>query len=220
MGGAQCLVPGRPLLAREIGRVEPLGQFRLPWRLMSRSPAQKSRRESFGHGIDRLHAHNLIGLIGRDHVIRVGHLPPPVEHFDFPADEPGLADRQHTFQVVVLGMEENEGNAPGGVTAGDAIGRPRPGRRRCMGEHLNGQGADPAGRRISHFGRKAAVHHAGRQMPQQIDQLFPRQTLHKLRQTRADARQRGNCREKWDQGGGPQGRHGNSLGKPTPPGEG
>ena len=60
-----------------------------------------------------------------------------------------------------------------------------------MFQHLQGQGRHGAGRRVGHFWRKPAVDQPGRQMPAQIDHLFPGQPGDRLRDTRPDARKGG-----------------------------
>ena len=145
-------------------------------------------------------------LTRRHHMIGVGHLQFVAIAFDTPADDACLADGQGFQEVIGPAMKEHQLQNGRIVRTAHPV-RPPPVGRRHMVQHMHLHGGDPPRLRLAQAGAIAPVHHAHRQVQDQVDQPWSRHARNQLLHLGADARQGVRFREQGKKNRWAHGRH-------------
>src|SRR6185369_4909659 len=140
-------------------------------------------------------------LLDRHDMVGMHHVELVAEAIDPAADRPPFADRQVLQEPVIAGIEENEIDEPGPVTAAHPIGCPWIDWL-LMPLDLQPQGDDCAILSQSEAGARPPVDDAARPMPQEIDHMRPAQLLRELREPWPQARQPVEAGKKREENGG------------------
>ena len=167
--GAEGRGEGRPLLAVDHRRIEPLGQRREAVDRLADGADQDFAGEPGAQRVDRLDQRQggEVGLA--DDVVGMDHRRPAAEPFHLAADIEGLADREGPGQPVVVGVEEGEGDLPRLVMGEDLVGDTAVARRRLLvAVDPDPQRDDGAGGGKGDLGAAAAVDDRRRQVEQEV----------------------------------------------------
>ena len=160
----------RPLLARRVGRIEPLRQHRNGGERRRDGPPQRVLREPLGERIERLDQRHAGELGGIDHALGMHHLQHAVIGFDGAGDIAQLPQRQHPFDLLLAQREIRDRQRAGVVRGVDLERRARPVRRRrpiAFGRDRDRHGA--AGHDIAQLQLQAAIDRAGRHVEHEIE---------------------------------------------------
>ena len=120
------------------------------------------------------------------------------------ADNALLADRQDAGQVVLARVEEDQGELPAVVGTAHAIGQ-APAWRADMRNDVDAQSRDAPAFRSRNAWPIAAIYDLARQMPGEIDNMWPGNLLDQLGNAGPDAGQRAYRRKQWKENIGTQG---------------
>ncbi len=166
--GDDGLPPGRPAFPLQQRRIDPFGKIAEFGDRLRYGPLQGFPGEPGGQAIYGFDHGQAIAGVGRQDVVGMAHLQAALEPFRAPAHEPPAPLGQDFLEIVAVGMEEDELHLPARVAAGDAVGPPAARRRGMVADDLDHQGHDRAVGRLGDGRRQAAVHHAHRQVPQEV----------------------------------------------------
>jgi antitoxin CptB len=186
---AQRLVEWRPAARREERRIVPLGQRRNMGDGRAHRLGHRLGGQSFSESVDRLVQWHGIQLVRRQHVIGVRHLELIFVALDLAADDALRANRQRPIQIVLMRMEIDQFDRGRVVGASDAIGL-APVARRDVIEHVDGDRCDAAGFSRDQLRAIRTIDHADRQVEDQIDDPWPRDSRDQLFKLGADAAKR------------------------------
>ena len=171
MHAIECLPNGRKAAAANDFRADPLGKIRQFQQRLRDRAAQRTERQTFGEGIDRVDPGQLREGLLIHHAVGMHDLRDAVVHLQRTRDVALLADRQQLFDIARLGAEERQHHVAGIVGGIDEKGRPRIARRRRampIDGHFQRHHSSLHG--LANLRLRPAVDHAGRQMQQQINQ--------------------------------------------------
>ena len=112
----------RPIASLEPVALLPFGKIRNAFDGLSRRLERDLSRQSRSQRVDRLQQRHLIARFRRHDIVGVRHLQLLAVAFDAAGDEADFADRQLLLDKFVLGVEEDEVDAPRVVLARDLVG--------------------------------------------------------------------------------------------------
>ena len=188
MQGIDRRLPTRPLLLLLQAGIRPLWQR---WRLFEggvEGLVPDPAGQSLCQRVDRLSPGDAVDLFGRDHVVRMGHLPVAVEPGELAGDDTIRPRRQLTLQPGAAGIEEHQLHRNIAGKRVDAVG--------CLGVARRGvlQNQQRQGYQlilIEVTGRvdPGALLHPMGLSPQDVPQVRSRDPLDQHGRLRADPRQ-------------------------------
>ncbi len=141
-------------------------------------------------------------LLGRDHVIGMGHLQLFFVALDLAAHDAFGSGWQKPAQIVGVGMKEDQFERRRVVGAADLVGLPAVARRQMV-EHIDGHGCDAAGLRLDQLRTVGTVDQPGGKIEDEVNEPGSHQPRNQLFQLGADAAKRANFGEKREQNRGP-----------------
>ena len=165
---------------------QPVGKLRQALKCALNRITHDLGGQASGQAIDRLQPCHLVQFVGFGDNVRVYHLHLSMAQFRLAGYQPFLAGRKFAHQVVRSGIEEHQRHGSRGVGHLDPVGQAAASSRFVpLDPHHHGD--DIAVGSVADGGDLAAVDHAERQMPEQIDNPFPGGLGDELGQPRSDA---------------------------------
>lgn len=185
--GHQGVMPARPAAFGLEGRVQPFRNLGRPFQRSRNRLAQDVLGNAFGQGIDRLYPHDVLTFLWPSHHVGMGHLQPAVIELRGTAHQSNFALRKSGIQIVLSPVEIDQGDLSGSIGTVNSVGNPAiADRRSMMPVDRKGEGRHTPRFEIGKRWAVAAVDDSSGQMPQQIDDLFTRQSFDMLANPRSN----------------------------------